>query len=1825
MAFQIGHAQGPNAPEAAGFEPVDATDMVNLTNGDFTYVLPLMSVEGFPVSLSYHAGMTTDMDASWVGLGWYLNPGAINRSVTNTPDDWKGGVGINFNSFEREDTYYGVTVDVGFPAGASVGVGLNWGGGQGLSGSVRASYGFSLGDMVKGGASISASTTGDVSAGVSAGVQLGSIQAGASLSYSLSAQKFTLGVGVGLKDKAQGPKGFENSSLGLGGSLTEGGSFSVGAGTNHSGGKRSEGGKGSASGGVGMGSASFSQGDASVDVQSTAVAIPLHFVGIPVTLGFSKTKVKINIKKGYNNEEWGALYASDFSGYTSGGSAQIRNSRISNYDGYYYDYVVRTKSLDVYSTRLPQSEEDFISDYSKTIENVNFTYMGYDSYNVAAQGLMGNLTPRVFQSATIFGKGTRTQDEDGDAIHAFWHHGTPGQSVDRELGRLNGENDSYNSHDLYFYFDGQFTSRELDNGATIKSSYYVNNSNDMSDFISPSTHSGSATSSATYGRAKSPNFVEVFTNQQIYDGHAATRGLISPATILNSDRVNVAKFDPNGIGAYKVTSPDGKTYHFSLPVYHYEQIHRSQIDQQENDQFDIGNVNEKRQYSRYATHWLLTAITGSDYIDRPDPNNRNRSNTFNKEDYGYWVELEYGKWSDGYVWRTPYKDRTYNYNTNLKNNIETSDKGGYSFGRKQLYYLDKINTANRTALFIKEIRYDAIGKDLQFKFKNGYSINLGSTGEDDHILNKTDGYIDVMETNVHYNREYSLKLSKIILVKSEVGKNLDKSGFSTTTMGGHYPNYTANETIDPGWRSEDFKQIYWPNNGRTRYRYTIHNEANILGSNDLPDNFVEDHALQVIELNHDYELAKLSDSSSDAPNGSPNGIINGRTINGRLTLRSVQVKGKSGATFIPPTTFSYYMENFNNIPTIVPSGGINPSPYQIEQHVIAKKELVDSWGYLQGTHSGDNKIKAWSLKSIHTPTGATIEVDYEEDDYWTEAFARRYWQNDLLFQFFDVGNSIEIWFSNDDPSNNLGLERVDFQDYFIQDVPFFADLWFCIRNEWRGGVIRECRSDRGHIDINGREIIPFSVTSNTVKFLIPKNEVIGGNGGEIDNIYGNNPVSKTYHPYVDEYQQKNRGLCPSDIPNECKRDSFTLTYKILANKVPEDETGGGLRVKELRTVDGSNTYKAQYDYSHPTEHRSSGITSYAPIDGLKYVPYQTEIPGPGVMYEYVTMKEASNSGDYYSKTRYRHHVLKPVFNIFNPNIEMEALDADAVGEDQIFWATVTDNYGGLNGTNSRKIEAKKINVNINSALIGQIKSIENINSYDQVMMRTENEYINGAILTGERRDNHGTFNNREPAKGFVRESFNSMKSIFKTNDDGNQILGVKRLLSISTKTEYNNMLKTTTSIGSGQKVSIEYSDIDPWLSSFRKSETTLANGVKKVSYRVPAYEKYAALRSKVLNPNNKNMLTQQAMSIDEYGGKTLNASLTTWNNDWSYLDSEGNIEANPRDGIAQQSWVWRKHKTFVWKDDVNASTGTYATTISPTSDYFNWGTGTPTNTKWQNISEITKYTHWSSPLETRDINNNFAASKMTDNFSKVIATGNARETELFYSGAEYNPSGNYTEGAILGANYRSQDAAHTGTWSLKTTSSTDKLFEINKSVSSSLSTNSMRPGDYRVSYWIKDPQTRGVTYSRSHLMVNGAEVPVSETETAGCWKQFNYTISIPDTATTVNIYVKNDNPNVHYDDFRMHPIYASMSSYVYNQDSDELIAILGANNMASVFCYDNAGRLCASYVEAVAQGYEFGGFKISSENRYKYQGLQTNNIACECNVSCIYTPVLDEP
>ena len=101
MLMQIAHptvayalADGPEQPEFASYEDFDATDMVNLATGDFTYNIPLLNVPspegGFQIPLSYHAGIQLNEEASWVGLGWSFNSGAIARQVSCYPDDYSG-------------------------------------------------------------------------------------------------------------------------------------------------------------------------------------------------------------------------------------------------------------------------------------------------------------------------------------------------------------------------------------------------------------------------------------------------------------------------------------------------------------------------------------------------------------------------------------------------------------------------------------------------------------------------------------------------------------------------------------------------------------------------------------------------------------------------------------------------------------------------------------------------------------------------------------------------------------------------------------------------------------------------------------------------------------------------------------------------------------------------------------------------------------------------------------------------------------------------------------------------------------------------------------------------------------------------------------------------------------------------------------------------------------------------------------------------------------------------------------------------------------------------------------------------------------------------------------------------------------------------------------------------------------------------------------------------------------------------------------------------------------------------------------------------------
>lgn len=1781
LSFSQG--SGPSSPESQGFEPVDATDMVNLATGDLSYVLPLMSVDGYPINLSYHAGITPDLDASWVGLGWYLNPGAINRSVAGTPDDWKSGVGINFTSYQDSKTYYGVTVDVTFAGSLSVGVGMNWGGNRGLSGSVSAGIGL-FKEYGGAGVGVSVDTNGNVGLGASYGID--GIGGGASISYSLKDGKVN-GYGVGVGIDAGG-----GNFVGVGASFDSNGGMSIGGSIGNNRGDTSA----AASGSVGMGSSSFSSGDFSVETQSSGISIPIPLKVVTITIGFSKQKVKYSLRKGFVSKEWGTLYASDY------------NSMISDIpqagtqDGF-NDYVVRTKSFDTYSTRLPQPEEEYIGDYSKTIENTNFTFIAYDNYNVAAQGLSGSIKPRIFQNIPLFGKGQRTTNDEGDDIHVFWHHGNKnsGDPNQRSFG-----------NDFHFYFENQLTSSE-----TVPSSNGVNSSsgNNLNAFTTNEwvKSNGFAEGNANKQRAKTPSYIEVYTNQQIADGDAQLSGLVTPQNISDSSRSNNAFFAPEGIGAYKITSPDGKTYHFSLPVYHYEQVQRNLIEHNENPIGVTVNSKEKRQYSKFATHWLLTAITGSDYYDT------NANNKVDEGDYGYWVELEYGKWTDGMVWRTPYESNIYNYSTNLIDEIEEKDKGYYQFGRKQLYYLDKIKTRNETAVFVKSLRYDAVGKDLDFRFEtstwicnfypeycdaSGFPTDyytqagyLKTTGGNNG-LNQTED-IHVRETQVNYPREYSLKLDKIILLKTSVANQLVKDTPGYLGSGLQDGGYIRDTSHSPNWESPLFAQEYGPS---ATFSYSLHNESLVFDKNDISESFIQENALKVVEFDHDYKLAKKSPTS-------PAGVHSENSHRGKLTLNRVFFKGRGGYDYMPPYKFDYYLKGMTNVDyqQILANNSNSVMAYE-----RAKRKIVDNWGFMRGTQGGVDRIKGWSLKEITMPTGAKITVDYEKDEYRIEAFARRLFinENPLMFQLTcvdDNGNSVNCPdgppHSSDPPtdvkvivrnafnSNQFpNWEDIDFRDYFISGENTHLNFAVCYKAQY-GNKRREVTAK-----VNNASVEVLSVSQNQVELKINKNdfdwiEVDDWPPGRIAGVYwsrkkafdtvGNPRNIRMYdNPYGD--------ICP---PWKRKRDRAAISFRLLANKVPEDQTGGGLRIKELVTQDltsGTN-YKATYDYEFPSDHnyagRSSGITSYAPVDGLKYVPYQTELPPPGVMYEYVTMSEKTDDNDFDMQTRYHHHVLQVIPDIFNPNIEMGPTGSGAASleEDRIFWASVSENVNGLNGNGNKKVEAKKIDIAVNTALMGQIKSIETLNKEGHILFRTENEYINGEYLTSQ-----------EPNKGIVKESFYSMKTIFKTNENGdiNSIDNdyTKRLLSISSKTEYNNMLKRTKNYSNNQLLTVDYSNVDPWLGSFRESETELADGTKQRTLRVPAYEKYGEMGALTLDPLNKNMLSQEAMSYSQIKDsnqqwKTINASISTWNDTWSYRSETGQ-----QSSANNEVPVWRRNKSFVWKESIN-SDGTFLTNVDSSNDYFNWNNGTGNSNKWQMVSEITRYNHYSQPLELKDINDNYLASKMSADNTKVLVAGNARLTEMYFSSAERVLDSNNFEGEVKYQGSVTDLVSHAGSYSVENTATSNKVFEITKGINTP-----MRTGMYKVSFWAAVKEGS----EESHAYFNNAKLTPQETVIAGCWELKNYYFEY--TGGAFNVYVKNNQfINQYFDDFRVHPIATSITSYIYDNDNDDLLFLLDSNNLASVFKYDNAGRLIKTYIESPSDDSFIGGFKTVSKNSYKYK------------------------
>lgn len=1643
---------GPVAPEATSFEPVDATDMVNLATGDMSYVLPLLNVPspegGYPISLSYHAGIAMDQEASWVGLGWNLNPGAINRTINNTPDDWNNGKSINF-TYSNLGTQEIMTVGVGVNYKIfNLGLDYTFVNGKAKGGIVSFGVGGSTGGSTVGiNQSIGfGSYAGNYSSGINVnGTTLSASGEGVGVSY--------MGIGTSIKMKSQG--------ISLQGTYNN---VSIG--------------------GLGIGYASTNStnphGVNSIS-NSFNVAIPITKI-FQVKFKFSKNEYSMFDSQTSNVN--GVLYLKD-------SYKMLDASTKENYKNDYMD----ANSISLYFRDKTDLRNGGVKFFAPTVS--------YDNYNVSAQGIIQNIQPLILDSKTLI---LNSEQQDPYCTEDYCSAGFMDRHHIGEKFTSNFmENSNIDENKIHFYplnTNSSYIDKKLNDWSinpTLNDITNITNSEIVNSNISDGTNTYSSYNSLK-NRLKKETFTECYTNEQIKN---------NPNLIIEANSFNrsiASNYAPKGIGAFKITSVDGKVYHYSLPVYNFETIMRTYKTTSGED----NNFIEKIDTQPYATNWLLTAITGPDYVDV------NSNGKVDDADYGYWVDFSYGKWSDGYLWkRETINDREVSNYTGIRNSYCTNvsnNTTSRAIGIKQVYYLNSISTRTNKALFVKSERIDDIGNSITksntFNDVKGYLAYNSQYADGIYFTNTKYDY----NLNISGNFK-SLKLDKIVLINKK-----DESSFQLT--GQQTPDNQTNNSIN-------FK--------------TTSQKSNTLGQNLGTQevilhqrNWIGGTYNNNVYLTKNLDVAQLQNKSIKTFEFSFDNTLSKKNNVGKLSLKSLTTFGKNHRSIAPPYYFDYYINRDFD------------------------KNNYDLWGF-----DKDYPFN-YSLKNIKTPLGSTINIEYEKDDFSAvlNNFNNNFSYNPVAKKFTRTNNGYN------------GTVEVDWQN------PCYSI-----------GQIYKCLNPGNQINLTLSKdtYSPFTTTATV-------------------NSVTNNVVSLTFNNQVPDYYNGDF-YCPANRRTGAG-NSYGAQINVSNCDIQDELIGrcedsrGGLRVKNINVIENNKKTTTNYDYNKPNSTTSSGITASTPYVKNDFSTFFSN----GVIYETITVTSRDNDNNIFEKNIFQ-------FNVLKPNNEYTLNGSN--GENQVgnFEASVVATYGEfLKITSNEKIRALDIlsdnsgsnnylartaiattTIVDNTSKIGELISITKLNTNNHILNKQTFQYSN-------------SFNDVFGTYGEAYKSYRSHKIVPGVSPGGNPV-GTKSYEYFVNTLNYKSIpsiLLSTSKTNGNSTTSTNYTKYDFVTGQVLETTVKTSDGQNVKTKLVPAYQKYTEMGSKVDNIDNKNMLSQitaiYSYIFDKNDSvkpwKETGVGITTWNNIWTYKDVAGTAVTIPASASANQK-IWRKHKTYIWNGtkDVNGIFTDYDTTTGSGDDRFDWNIGVGSQlSKWKQISEVTLYDHFSTPLEVKDINGNFSITKMGDNETKITAIGNAGYNEMFYSGAENSTDIAGTrwlepEVSITNASQQNDNYSHTGKKSVSTTSSTQ--FGV------TMKNGQHRAGKYKVSVWVLKTNA-----SQARLKNNGTIENFTESYTAGLWVLKSAYVDV--TSGNYQIYVTSfDGSTVYFDDLMIRPVSSSITGYSYNE-WDELACIIGNNGLANKFEYDAAGRLIKTYSEVIddtTNGID-GGFKVAKSNTYNNKFLK---------------------
>jgi hypothetical protein len=659
---------GPSQPEFSSFEPVATTNMVNEFTGDFTYNLPLIEVpgphgSGYPLSLSYHSGVTPEEEASWVGYGWTLNPGAINRNTRGIPDDFDNQQIKYWNKTPKN-----WTVSVGAEIAPEI---FGKDKPKPLSASAAIRYNNYRGF------------------GYNAGIGLALGNGLVSIGYNVSDGSRRLSYSLNLSPATLLAKAKSNADAGQ--------KAKVGA-------KKQE-----------ALWKTFTTGNIRPDVRGSiqkALSRPIFSLqshaesSFPTTLS-PYTGSSWNFTIGFNGTI--PIVPVGVSGNVSGSYSQQVNQESINAQGYGYMYGSNSDGNGKVMDYTLEKESEF----NKRDVFLGIPFNGADNFIVSGESAgggfrlfhknVGQFIPnKVSSSTNIFQLGVEVNGGPllfgGGADIGIGKHTLEMKSWNQGLSNFSKPNftqpaGSAVDEPIFFRFNNDLGGEW---GGHLKDDPVRAELSGTNVTLNPAITSGNNNQ-----RSDRSSYIGYRTNGELSS---------SPYKAFSRNPHLVRQGSPGLIGEIAVFDTNGGRSVFGQPVYSKNEMNLSYGLQGVpgsaiKDNYLVYHKDSKTQVgeeinSAYATTYLLTEVTNNDYIDKTN-------NGPTQDDLGGYTRFNYTKALDNFHWRIPYNGLRYSKNSHSD---PLDDLGTVSEGDKEIYYLESIETKSHVAFFILKSTARSDGK-----------------------------------------------------------------------------------------------------------------------------------------------------------------------------------------------------------------------------------------------------------------------------------------------------------------------------------------------------------------------------------------------------------------------------------------------------------------------------------------------------------------------------------------------------------------------------------------------------------------------------------------------------------------------------------------------------------------------------------------------------------------------------------------------------------------------------------------------------------------------------------------------------------------------------------------------------------------------------------------------------------------------------------------------------------------------------------------------------------------------------------------------------------